>query len=263
MTGSLRPCQTPTRGPVLATTAPVLTLTLDQPGVAQRPDPVAVAARWRRWPASRSPPEVRVVVIRGGGGVVLRRPRPAMLAPGAVCRVRPTSSSRECAEGADDTIAGFQRGFSVWRSRCRPWSSPRSRGTRSAPGSSSPSRRPARAGRRRPVRDAGDPLGLVPDLGGTGPLVHLVGYARALEICATGRFVGAREASPSGWPTSRCRVTDLEAATADLVAALLATPEAALRALKPLLADAVQAGAGRTSCGGAGGSGPPAARLCR
>src|SRR2546421_2713998 len=32
-------------------------------------------------------------------------------------------------------------------------------------------------------------LGLVPDLTGTKPLVELVGYARALDICATGRFV--------------------------------------------------------------------------
>ena len=37
-------------------------------------------------------------------------------------------------------------------------------------------------------------LGLVPDLGGTKRLVELVGYARALEICVTGRRVGAAEA---------------------------------------------------------------------
>ena len=37
-------------------------------------------------------------------------------------------------------------------------------------------------------------LGLVPDLTGTHPLVGLVGYARALEICVTGRFVHAEEA---------------------------------------------------------------------
>src|SRR4051794_39352071 len=37
-------------------------------------------------------------------------------------------------------------------------------------------------------------LGLVPDLTGTHPLVSLVGYARALEICATGRFMLAEEA---------------------------------------------------------------------
>ena len=37
-------------------------------------------------------------------------------------------------------------------------------------------------------------LGLVPDLAGTKPLVEAVGYARALEICATARMVEASEA---------------------------------------------------------------------
>ena len=37
-------------------------------------------------------------------------------------------------------------------------------------------------------------LGLVPDLTGTSTLVELVGYSRALEICLTGRAVGAAEA---------------------------------------------------------------------
>ncbi|HEX5567127.1 MAG TPA: enoyl-CoA hydratase/isomerase family protein, partial [Streptomyces sp.] len=41
-------------------------------------------------------------------------------------------------------------------------------------------------------------LGLVPDLTGTHPLVGLVGYARALEICATGRSVHAEEAERTG-----------------------------------------------------------------
>ncbi len=41
-------------------------------------------------------------------------------------------------------------------------------------------------------------LGLVPDLAGTHPLVGLVGRARALEICATGRFVAAEEAVSTG-----------------------------------------------------------------
>jgi enoyl-CoA hydratase/carnithine racemase len=85
-------------------------------------------------------------------------------------------------------------------------------------------------------------LGLIPDLGGTGPLVHHVGYARALEICATGRFVGAREASDLGLANAVVPRADLDSATADLVAALLATPEGSLRALKPLLANAVHAG---------------------
>lgn len=37
-------------------------------------------------------------------------------------------------------------------------------------------------------------LGLVPDLAGTAPLLARVGYPRALEICATGRYVDADEA---------------------------------------------------------------------
>ena len=41
-------------------------------------------------------------------------------------------------------------------------------------------------------------LGLVPDLTGTKPLVESVGYARALEICATARMVGADEAVAIG-----------------------------------------------------------------
>ena len=51
-------------------------------------------------------------------------------------------------------------------------------------------------------------LGLVPDLGGTQPLVEAVGYSRALELCITGRFVAAEEAAAtSGWRPSSSRPT--------------------------------------------------------
>jgi enoyl-CoA hydratase/carnithine racemase len=52
-------------------------------------------------------------------------------------------------------------------------------------------------------------LGLVPDLTGTKPLVEAVGYARALEICATARFVGADEALGLGLATQVRRFRDL------------------------------------------------------
>jgi enoyl-CoA hydratase/carnithine racemase len=81
-------------------------------------------------------------------------------------------------------------------------------------------------------------LGLVPDLGGTQPLVEAVGYARALEICATGRWVGAEEAAATGLATVVVPRETLDAATADLVAALLAAPAGAVRATKALLRDA-------------------------
>ena len=84
-------------------------------------------------------------------------------------------------------------------------------------------------------------LGLVPDRGGPGPLGHLVGYARALEICATGRKVSAPEALDIGLVGSLAPAADLAETTGSLVEALLAAPSPALRALKPLLRGAVDA----------------------
>ena len=63
-------------------------------------------------------------------------------------------------------------------------------------------------------------LGLVPDLTGTKPLVESVGYARALEICATARMVGAEEAVAIGLATTAVPADELDATVADLVAAL-------------------------------------------
>ncbi|MCY7372816.1 MAG: enoyl-CoA hydratase/isomerase family protein [Spirochaetaceae bacterium] len=85
-------------------------------------------------------------------------------------------------------------------------------------------------------------LGLVPDLAGTKPLVDTVGYSRALEICATGRWVGAEEAAEIGLASLVVPRADLDSATTDLAAALLAAPAEALRATKDLLRGA----AGRT-----------------
>ncbi|MBT2384231.1 enoyl-CoA hydratase/isomerase family protein [Streptomyces sp. ISL-11] len=78
-------------------------------------------------------------------------------------------------------------------------------------------------------------LGLVPDLTGTHPLVSLVGYARALEICATGRFVHAREAERTGLANLVVPGAELDAAVQDLAAALLAAPRDAVIETKALL----------------------------
>ena len=86
-------------------------------------------------------------------------------------------------------------------------------------------------------------LGLVPDLGGTKPLVEILGYGRALEVCATRRAIGASEAVASGLASMAVPAAELEAATADLVSALLAAPAASLRATKALLAGARSRGA--------------------
>jgi enoyl-CoA hydratase/carnithine racemase len=70
---------------------------------------------------------------------------------------------------------------------------------------------------------------------GTRSLVDLVGYSKALEICLTGRFVGAAEAVASGLALVAVPSDELAATTANLVASVLAAPEAAARELKPLL----------------------------
>jgi len=78
-------------------------------------------------------------------------------------------------------------------------------------------------------------LGLVPDLGGTQPLVDLIGYSRALEICATARAVSAAEASDIGLVNLVVSNDQLANAVDDLVAALCATNADAVVATKALL----------------------------
>jgi enoyl-CoA hydratase/carnithine racemase len=82
-------------------------------------------------------------------------------------------------------------------------------------------------------------LGLVPDLTGTSNLVALVGYARALEICLTGRAVRAAEASAIGLANVVVPAAELDGAVADLVAALCAPPVGAGRATAALIRSAV------------------------
>jgi enoyl-CoA hydratase/carnithine racemase len=83
-------------------------------------------------------------------------------------------------------------------------------------------------------------LGLVPDLGGTQPLVDLVGYSRALEICATTRWVHADEAVQLGLANIVVPVDQLAATVDDLVAALVGVPAGAVRETKGLLLGAVR-----------------------
>jgi enoyl-CoA hydratase/carnithine racemase len=83
-------------------------------------------------------------------------------------------------------------------------------------------------------------LGLVPDLGGTKPLVDLVGPARALEICATGRWVDAAEAERLGLVNRVCRTEDLAIDAEVFVRELLAADRDALIETKALVQGAVE-----------------------
>jgi enoyl-CoA hydratase/carnithine racemase len=86
-------------------------------------------------------------------------------------------------------------------------------------------------------------LGLVPDLGGTKRLADLAGYPAALEICATGRWVEAREALELRLANLVVPRAELESTVDDLVAAVLASPAPAVQQTKALLI----AASGRTA----------------
>jgi enoyl-CoA hydratase/carnithine racemase len=83
-------------------------------------------------------------------------------------------------------------------------------------------------------------LGLVPDLTGTSTLVELVGYSRALELCLTGRAVGAAEARAIGLATVVVPAAELDATVADLTAALTAPDVGASRETLALVRSAVR-----------------------
>jgi enoyl-CoA hydratase/carnithine racemase len=86
-------------------------------------------------------------------------------------------------------------------------------------------------------------LGIVPDLGGTYPLVRAVGYARAVEICLSGRRVGAAEAVDIGLALRSVPNAELDATVDQLVDSLTAAPAGATAATLGLLS-AIVDGAG-------------------
>ncbi|WP_235921896.1 enoyl-CoA hydratase/isomerase family protein [Lentzea tibetensis] len=81
-------------------------------------------------------------------------------------------------------------------------------------------------------------LGLVPDLGGTLPLVRLVGYSRAAEICVTTRRVPADEALRMGLANSVVPVSGLDDAVDELVAQVLKPMPGAVSETLALIASA-------------------------
>jgi enoyl-CoA hydratase/carnithine racemase len=124
------------------------------------------------------------------------------------------------AEG-DKVIAGFQQGFTWWR-RTDLISIAAVQGHAVGAGfqlALACDLRVAADDARFAMREPA--LGLVLDLGGTKPLVELVGYARALEICATTRWVDAAEADRIGLVNRVVPVAELDGAARALAADLL------------------------------------------
>lgn len=213
---------------------PVATITLHRPQVRNAQTP----AMWRALAAigREIPDEVRVVVVRGAGHSFSAGLDRAMLDPTNTDGPETVAGllSRPDEE-VSDTIDDFQRGFTFLRD-------PRFVSVAAVQGYAiGAGFQLALSCDLRVLTDDAQlcmkepALGLVPDLTGTKPLVECVGYARALEICATARMVGAAEAVDIGLALTAVPASDLDETVADLVGALTAPPHGAVTETKALL----------------------------
>lgn len=217
----------------------VATVTLNRPERRNAQTP-------QMWAALRDigralPGTVRVAVLRGAGAAFSAGLDTAMFTPEGVPGARSLIETARLPDSAAlDLIASYQAGFTWWR---RPDLVSIAAVQGHAVGAGF---QLALAADLRILADdaqltmAETSRGLVPDLGGTRALVELVGYPRALEICATGRRVGAAEAAALGLAELVVLAADLEAATGDLAAALLAAPRDAVIETKALLFSALR-----------------------
>ncbi|HET9420913.1 MAG TPA: enoyl-CoA hydratase/isomerase family protein [Nocardioides sp.] len=217
---------------------PRATVTLDRPASRNSQTP----AMWRALATIGDglPDDVRVVVVRGEG--------PAFSAGLDRSMLDPSTSGEETVAGLlaqdDDaisaTIDDFQRGF-TWLRDPRFVSIAAVQGYAIGAGfqlALSCDVRVLADDAQLCMKESA--LGLVPDLTGTKPLVESVGYARALEICATARMVGAAEAVEIGLALTAVPLAELDGTVADLAAALTAAPVGAVRETKTLLLGAAQ-----------------------
>jgi len=219
---------------------PIVTITLDAPQRrnAQVPSLWAALAEL----GAGLDPTVRVVVLRAEGESFSAGLDRAMLTPqGAPGEPSILGLAVGGSDALEDAIEQFQRGFSVW-ARVPAITIAAVQGHAIGAGFQL-----ALACDLRVVADdvafamRETSLGLVPDLAGTSPLVKSLGYARALELCATGRFMGAQEAVAAGLATVAVPRDQLDATAGELTDAILGMPAAALWELKPLLRNAVDA----------------------
>jgi enoyl-CoA hydratase/carnithine racemase len=213
----------------------VAVVTLDRPEVRNAQTP----ATWRALAAigEQVPDDVRVVVVRGSGQSFSAGLDRAMLDPsGAGDGVETVAGLLTLSdEEASATIEEFQRGF-TWLRDPRFVSIAVVQGYAIGAGfqlALSCDLRVLADDAQLCMKEAA--LGLVPDLTGTQPLVEAVGYARALEICATARMIPADEAMAIGLANVVVPVAELDGTVTDLTAALTAALPGVVRETKALL----------------------------
>jgi enoyl-CoA hydratase/carnithine racemase len=213
---------------------PVLTISLSNPERRNAKTPSLWLALAEL--AETLDPEVRVVVLRADGPSFSAGLDRAMLtpegAPGEPTFVALAGLDPAVLDGA---IATFQEAFTWWRDE-RIVSIAAVQGHAVGAGfqlALACDLRVLADDARLSMREPS--LGLVPDLGGTQPLVELVGYPRALEICATARNVGAEEAVRIGFALDAVPADRLDGRLAELVTALTAPMVGAVRETKALV----------------------------
>lgn len=180
--------------------------------------------------ATTLPDSVRVVVLAGSGPAFSAGLDRGMLAPSGV-EGEPDLLKLAASDPAAlaDEIAGFQRAFTAWQE-----TSALVVAAVQGPAVGAGFQLALAADLRVVSTDvrfimAEVGLGLVPDLGGTGALTRLVGPSRALEMCLTGRPIGADEAVSVGLAVLVVEPEELRATVDDLVGAVLAAPESTVR----------------------------------
>jgi enoyl-CoA hydratase/carnithine racemase len=212
---------------------PIATVTLDRPAVRNAQTPamwIALGEIGRTLPE-----EVRVVVVTGEGDTFSAGLDRAMLDPSTAGEESVLGLLALSDEDASARIDAFQRGF-TWLRDPRFVSIAKVRGYAIGAGfqlALSCDLRMVSEDAKFSMKESA--LGLVPDLTGTKPLVEHVGYARALEICATARVVPAEEAVRIGLATAAVPAADLDGAVADLAAALVAPMPGVVPETKALL----------------------------
>jgi enoyl-CoA hydratase/carnithine racemase len=212
---------------------PIATITLDRPEVRNAQTPAMWVALGEI--GRTLPDDVRVVVVEGEGDTFSAGLDRAMLDPtnageGSVLGLLALSD-----EDASARIDEFQQGF-TWLRDPRFVSIAKVRGYAIGAGfqlALSCDLRMVADDAKFSMKESA--LGLVPDLTGTKPLVEHVGYARALEICATARVVTADEAVRIGLATASVPAADLDAVVAELAAALVAPMPGVVSETKALL----------------------------
>ena len=184
-------------------------------------------------------PDLSVVVLRGTGddfsaGLDLRMLRGTAPAGEGDLRELLIKGDAE----VERAIAGFQRGFSCWRELPEIVVAVV---TGHAIGAGF---QLALAADLRILTDdavlvmAEARLGLVPDLGGTRNLIQIVGYARALEICATAGPVDATTAEQLGLANTVIARAELESGVANYLDRLGAVDPRVSRSIKALMVSA-------------------------